>query len=114
VIWSRRGLRTWREMMEKQTKEEIISAIEHKDSPLRQGELINILWSRVGSIKVRCDKCGHIQEARTVKSKKCIGCGKTFQVVLAKKESNIVHCNPRFVGTLHRIISLEHDGKDLR
>jgi hypothetical protein len=97
----------------KETKEEIIKAIDAKSAPYRQDELISRLWSRLGPIKARCDKCGHIQSVETVRAKRCIRCRKTFQVVKAKQVSNIVYCNPRFVGTLHRIISLEHDGKDL-
>ena len=69
------------------TREELLLSREQK---------LKEWWSKVGSIKVQCYHCGFIQNATTVRTKKCVYCNKSFTIVGTRgkvlKNNAIIHC----------------------
>jgi uncharacterized protein (DUF983 family) len=72
--------------------------------------IINNLWGQIGSVTAKCPYCGGKMEVRTVKSKKCIHCGKSYQMYPANTPSRIVKVPAGKIKILHNIHSLETSG----
>lgn len=54
------------------------------------GQLIEHRWGKMGEIRVYCPHCGLIQNSRTIQTKRCMACNRSFTVYPQNKYSRIV------------------------
>jgi len=97
--------------------EDFKTAIEHwknneKENSRQQIEsTMKQLWSQLGSITVFCPACQGKMDVRTIKSIKCIFCGRRYQIYPKRENARIIPSSVKNIKILHQIHSLETTGQ---
>jgi transposase-like protein len=94
------AIEVWKEQNSEKTGEQV-------------GDMINQLWSQLGSIDVKCPNCSKVMSVQTLKKKKCYSCGRTFDIYPKNSVSRIMSSSvpPNKIAILHNIHSLETTGQ---
>jgi hypothetical protein len=53
-------------------------------------DMIERRWEKIGEIIVYCPHCGLIQKCRTIKTKRCMSCNRSFTIYPENKYSRII------------------------
>lgn len=88
-LWKREDKRKW---------------LQNKDGMIKE------LWRQLGNIKVKCPNCENVMSVQTVKSKRCVLCGKSFRIYPPERPSRVIWCPPGKLPILRNIHSLETKG----
>ena len=82
---------------------------------IKRKHKLDLLWSKINHITVQCYHCGQIQNARTIRTKKCINCNRQFTIVSRGGGVNraIYHCKENWEKRYYilQIIELTFGGR---
>ena len=106
-------------VMEKYDKDKVrqeIEAFERADKCKRKiyvGNEIEILKRRIGSVEVICPSCNRKQLMEISLNRKCVRCGRSFQLYPKNGTSKLAHTeiNMRKLYLIHQWYSLVHHGR---